>query len=203
MAITELIFGKPTRAKIGTVTMDCSVSETHLDEVEITDHPVEVGSDISDHIRKRPVSLELNGIVTNTPVVFLASLLAESPLDYDFAPSFDRVNTAYEELRRIQSDGDLVDVVTSLREYKNMAIQSLSVSRDAATGNVLNATISLREVALAKSLAVDLPVPEAVQNLAKKSKGKVPKSESSAAQGVKSQSILSQLSGSIGGLFGV
>lgn len=193
MAIAELIFGAPKKGKIGTVTLDCTVSESHKDEVEITDHPVETGSTISDHIRKRPISLSLEGIVTNTPVVFLASLMADSPVENDFIPSPDRVTRAYQELRRIQEEGEIVDVVTSLREYKNLAIESLSVSRSAETGNALNVSISLREIVLAKSLSIDLPVPEAVVSAAKTSKGKVTKKESSPAQAGKMQSNLAKL----------
>lgn len=169
MALTELIFGKPIKGKIGTVTLDCTVSESHSDEVEITAHPVETGATISDHIRKQPITLELEGVITNTPVIFLASVQAESPVDLDFIPCWDRVTRGYDELRRIQDSGELVDVVTSLREYKSMAIQSLGVRRDASTGNVLSVSITLREVILAKSLAID--------TLSKLSQGKMPKKE--------------------------
>lgn len=182
MALTELIFGAPTKVKVGVVQLDASISETHNDEVEITEHPVELGSDIVDHIRKRPITLELNGLVTNTPVVFLASLFGGSPVEGDFLPSSDRVNRAYDELRKIQEDGEVVDVVTSLREYSDMAISSISISRDATTGQVLNATLSLREVKFAKALAVDLPLIDEVARKAKDTSGKVPKTEASPAQ---------------------
>lgn len=199
MALTELIFGAPTKAEVGFVQFDCSVSERHTDEAEITEHPVEFGSDVSDHIRKLPKSIEINGIVTNTPIVFLASLMAPSPVITDFLSKTDRVEAAYAELQRVMDDGELVDVVTSLKTYDNMAITSLVVDRDVATGNVLNCVVSLREVVIASTLTVDLPLPQNVANKAAKNKGAASKSAGSAAQGEQAQSALSQF---VGSLFG-
>lgn len=187
MALTELIFGKPVRGKIGTVTLDCTVSESHADEVEITNHPVESGSTISDHIRKQPLVLELEGIITNTPVVFLASVQAESPVDLDFIPCRDRVSRGYEELRRIQDAGELVDVVTSLRNYSNMAIQSLGVKRDASSGNILSLSISLREVITANASTIDA--------LSKISQGKVPKKDLQPSKEQNARQIMDRLGG--------
>lgn len=195
MAITDLIFGSPVKAKIGAVTMDASVSETHVDEVEITEHPVEFGPDISDHIRKRPITLEISGIVTNTPLVFLASLFSKSPVDNDVLPSTDRVSRAYDTLRELQDKGELIKVVTSLREYENMAIQSIAIARDAANGQVLNATLSLRQVTLAKALSVDAPLIEEIGKGVKETVGKTPKESSSPAQSTKAQSTLFKVLG--------
>ncbi len=164
MGLTDLIFGGKSNARVGVIEFDASISEIHSDEVEITDHPVEVGSDVSDHIRKLPVTLELNGVVTNNPLVFLASFFAKSPKKNDLLPTQDRVGAAYDELRRIQDNGEQVDVATSLRDYTNMVIQSLSISRDANTGNILDATITLREIIQAKSLSIELPIPTEVVN---------------------------------------
>ena len=199
MAITELIFGTPVKGQVGFVQFDCTLSERHSDEAEITEHPVELGANVSDHIRKLPASIELNGMVTNTPIVFLASLFAESPVITDFLSKSDRVEAAYAELQRIMDDGELVDVVTSLRTYDNMAITGLIVDRDKETGNVLNCVVSLKELIIATTLAVDLPTPEDIANSAASNKGNVPKDSASAAQGAESQSSLSQFFGSLFG----
>jgi len=198
--ITELIFGGKLRAQVGIVQFDCSVDEKHNDECEVTDHPVEMGSDMSDHIRKRPSSIELHGLVTNTPIVFLASSQAESPLQDSLLPpnplsSGTRVGDAYIELMRLMDDGETVDVVTSLREYKNMAITNMGVTRDKSTGNVLDATLVLREIAIASTLAIDLPVPKNVANKSKKNTGKKAKAAGSAGQTEKSSSTLFKMFG--------
>lgn len=192
MGIADLIFGGPIKVQIGKlipptvglIEFDCSVSETHTAECEVTDHPVEmvagVGAVMTDHIRALPESIEINGLVTNTPLVYLASLLAKSPVkpSVGIVPGRDRVNEAYLKLHELKNKGVLVDVVTSLRGYQNMAITSIVITRDASTGNVLNCTVGLREVKTATSLAFDLPIPDDVANNAKKEQAKKDKQKS-------------------------
>jgi hypothetical protein len=184
MGLTELVFGGKTRANVGVVQFDASVSEIYTDTVEITDHPVETGSVISDHIRKLPSSIEINGVVTNNPLVFLASSRAESPLITDTSRPDDRVEAAYTELRRVQNVGEVVDVVTSLRDYSNMVIESISVSRDANTGNILNSSITLREITIAKEISIETPVPitEKVSKKKKTNKGNKSKTAATTQQ---------------------
>jgi hypothetical protein len=164
MALLSLIFGEKTKARIGVVELDASLSETHSMSAEVTNHPLEEGSEISDHIRKQPDSIQITGVVSNTPLVYLANIQAPSPLVNDLTPVSDRAELAYVELQRIMSQGETVEVVTSLRTYENMALTSLSITRDAASGNVLNASMDLREVIIAKSEVVSAPVPATPAN---------------------------------------
>jgi len=200
--ITELIFGEPTRVQLGKILLptvgiiefDCSLSETHSAEAEVTDHPVENGSVMSDHIRALPETVEINGMVTNTPLVYLASLLAKSPVQPSTIPTFDRVNAAYLKLNELKNSGTLIDVVTSLRGYTDMAITSIVIVRDATTGNVLNCTVSLREVVTATSLAIGSPIPNDVANKAAAHKAKLAKDAATAKQAETAQQARSGLS---------
>lgn len=174
MSLVEFIFGGPQKVTFGStpaelgvgfVQLDCSVSETHTDTAEITSHPVEDGSIMTDHIRKLPVQLEIRGLITNTPIEYLASVNAKPPI---FAsdgfvtstPSSNRVDDGYALMQLMMKNGVVMTVVTGLRNYSNMAIESLAVSREAATGNALDCIINMREVQKAKALSVDLPIPE-------------------------------------------
>jgi hypothetical protein len=200
MSISELFF-KKTRATIGVVQFDVSVSEKHSASVEVTGHPVEEGSEISDHIRALPETVEINGVVTNTPIVYLADLLAASPLTNATGRSDDRVEDAYQELLRIMRAGELVKVVTSLRDYENMVLTSVEVPRDVRQGSILNASISLRQMLIANALTVDLPTPRDIDKLKgtnkKTKKGKQPAEDASDKQSEKSTSILSGLLGGL------
>ncbi len=145
--MTELsvLFGR-RNVRVGLVNFDATLSESHSLSADVTEHPAEEGSNFSDHIRTQPWNLELNGVVSNTPLVFLASLNASSPIENDTTAVQDRAGLAFAELERIMQDGELVTVFTSLREYENMALANLSAQRDAASGNVANMTLSLKEV---------------------------------------------------------
>jgi hypothetical protein len=179
--ITELLF-KRVRAGIGVmlptvqypvpllVRFDSSDKETHTSGVELSDHPVEEGADVTDHIRIKPDEIELNGVISNTPLLFLASFQAESPVEGSNESTHDRVEVAYRQLREFQRSGVLVDVITSLRTYSNMVITNISISRDVHSGNILDSTISLREMTMATAMSIDVPVP--VAKKAKKNAGK-------------------------------
>lgn len=212
MGLTDLLF-KRQKAQVGTslpsptfplpalVEFDASVAETHNDEVEVTDHPVEDGSDVSDHMRKLPQTVILEGMISNSPLVFLASVQAPSPVIGDFTPTFDRVEAGYAKLREFQEAGVLVDVITSLRSYSNMAILSIAVNRAAPSGNILSFVLTLREVKIAKSLTVDLPTPEDVGNNSAQNAGQKPKKKPTPKQTEKATSTADRIASAIG-LFG-
>jgi hypothetical protein len=210
MALTELIFGSPKKVGIsdssvlrtGSMELDCSVDEVHTDEAEITEHPIEEGSTISDHIRKLPIMLEITGLITNTPIVYLASLFAKSPVQGSLIPSQDRVSDGYALLRQFMDDGSILTVSTSLRDYPNMAIQSLTVRRNKDTGQALDCTIVFREILKARALTVDVPIPVEVQNKETTNKGDKTKDPPTPKQTEQSQSTLSSLVEAGQGFFG-
>lgn len=155
----EILFGASPKTKIGLVTLDAAVEIRHKRANEITKHPVEQGSDVSDHIRHTPDSVEITGMITNTPLVFLASLNASSPVADDTTLVADRAARADREFRRAMDDGDLLTVVTTLHIYKNMVITDYSVVKDKDSGNILDFTIGLDEVIIVQTQTVAAPVP--------------------------------------------
>lgn len=57
-------------ARIGTpkiVEFDATMSETHDSASEVTEHPVEEGSAITDHVRRQPFTFTCEVYITNTP----------------------------------------------------------------------------------------------------------------------------------------
>lgn len=53
---------------IGGIWIDCTVKERHRLMSEISDHPVEDGPDVSDHVRPMPRSVTLDCVISNTPL---------------------------------------------------------------------------------------------------------------------------------------
>src|SRR6185436_16259045 len=51
------------------IVFDIVESETHTSKSTVTDHPVELGSNVSDHIRNDPDRISIKGTVTNTPLL--------------------------------------------------------------------------------------------------------------------------------------
>ncbi len=172
MALVELILGQE-KAQIGLVRMDASIEEVHRKSNVVTEHPVEDGANIVDHIRRLPDEITIDGVVTQTPVVIGATLFAENPIEFQNRTT-ERVGRAYDELERIMNEGELIDVITTFKEYSNMALLDLSVVRNARNGNVMRATMRLREVRTAVSEQLTVPTPEDPANQPVRDAGKAP-----------------------------
>ena len=149
MGILSLLFKQRVRIGVnasaeflpfGAVELDASLEEVHTSENEITQYPVERGVDISDHVRRQPDRVRIRGLVTDTPI---------------FLPGFTgRSADAYNQFRRMLDDAELVSVVTTLRQYSDMVVESLEVPRRAGLGRAVELNLNLRQLLVA-TVALD------------------------------------------------
>ena len=114
----------PKRA-IGDFTATITIDETGNDELEITSHPVQHGAEITDHAYKKPADLTLHIMCSDE----------DAPL-----------HETYQRLLDMQEKREPLDVVTGKRQYKNMLISALRLTTDQHTENVLDITLTLREI---------------------------------------------------------
>jgi hypothetical protein len=142
----SLIF-KPRKAKIGTLTLDASISESHESTNDVTTHPIESGALITDHVIKKPQTIRIEGIVSNTPIGFgLKQLTAFAGKTLPFPREAGPAQEAYETLMRLRESKTPITVVTALQEYDDMVIESLTFPRDAGSGDALRFTANLVQV---------------------------------------------------------
>jgi len=167
---------------------DASISENYSKQAVLTDHPVEEGADISDHVRSLPEEVEINGWVSNNPIIAAASIREGSP-------PRSIAEDAYGELRRIMDERVPVRLVTALREFDNMILTSISVVRNKDTGRIIDATIKLRELIIATTETTDAPEPEQSNRKKKQNKGKQTGKEATDQQNT---SIVGSLTGVAG-----
>lgn len=150
--------------------LDASVSETHRAVGEATLHPVEVGADLTDHIRSMAEEIDIVGVVSNTPIPLDDAII--QPAVPGGNPS-TRAEDAYETLKRLQSSGTLCTVTTTLVTYRNMYLASLAATRDAARGNIAEMQMTWTEIRFAATQRVASPVPQTkTTGATKKSLGK-------------------------------
>lgn len=140
--------------------IDAAITEEHRLEAEITEYPVEGGGTITDHRRKLPRSVTMEIIVSDTPLGDAArtreledqaGLSAEGALPSDEALAF---------FEQIHEDSTLCEVVTNLRTYQNMLLESLEIPLDAETGHAFVATATFREVVIVENRRVFVDVAE-------------------------------------------
>lgn len=121
---------------IGLVMVDVTLEETHNFKAIPTDFPVEGGSFITDHVRLEPLSLSISGFVTDTP-------LTSSGIGLGRAKT---VSTFY-LLEQMWRDRVPFTVLSQLRIYSNMIVESVSIPKSRESALRFNAT--LREIQFA------------------------------------------------------
>lgn len=146
----SLLFRKAP-ATIGSVELDATLSENHMSGQDVTDHPIEEGSPITDHARKRPDSLTIDGLVTDTPVgLTQRQRAAQSSGTVDDADAPGYAQAAYLKLRELLT-GKLFTIVTGLQVYDDMVLTDLTVPRDRTVGHALRFSATFKNVRIVKN----------------------------------------------------
>ena len=196
--------------------LDATLSQKHDREAEVTEHEVEDGADISDHIRQKPAELSLSAIQVVSP---LRSLLeaAMALIAPGGGLGADHHVASYEKLLKAFEKGELVTVHTGLKVYEDMAIVSMQVAKDSPTFD-LPLSLSFRQIRKVQAKLVKIPkdalgkaLPTAVTKVAQKAqvaktqaqavpkvaKGPVAKAAVTAPQAAKSSSVLYKITGTL------
>lgn len=126
----------PKRA-IGSFTATVTIEEAAIDELEVTQHPVQQGAEITDHAFKKPVEVT---------ITVLQAENEDEPL-----------SEIYQRIVEMQEKREPLDVVTGKRAYKNMLITSLRQTTDAHTEFALSLTFTLREIIITALEVVTVP----------------------------------------------
>jgi hypothetical protein len=147
------------RISIGGIVVDATLEELHEYNATVTQHPIEEGGFVTDHVYENPRKVRIKGEITDSPVVFFSVLGGVS----------NRRIEAYDQLLALYQTNDIVTIVTGLKIYNDMVIQALSFPRDPATGERLNFVIELEQIKKVASQIVGI----AEQNAAPEIKDKV------------------------------
>lgn len=122
---------------IGGIVAPCTLVEHHSDTLTITDHPVEIGAQITDHSFLNPVAVDI--------VIAWGSGL-HVPL-----------RQIYQQLLTLQSSRQPFDIITGKRKYTSMLMESIEETTDQDTENILRVTLRCRQVILVSTSATPLP----------------------------------------------
>lgn len=148
------------RAGIGVIELDATISTSHSFKVQATQHPVERGASITDHLRPEPDVVTLEGIVSDTPVSRSQQTRAVNAAGVQVtttstSPALFGVPgyaaAAFAKLLAIKDAGALVTLATELRTYTDMAITSLEVPRNASTGDALRFSATFQKIVLVEN----------------------------------------------------
>lgn len=139
---------RPQFVEVGVpmLIVDATLSESHALEAEVTDYPIESGGSFSDNIRPRPLTLSLECIVSNTPIDPIVNYRQKDTQPASYAESF---------LRQVFEARDVVEVVTSLRTYRDMAIESLNIDVSRDVGDALKFSAKFKQIVTVQNANVN------------------------------------------------
>ena len=155
MSLVNLLFKQRVRLGVnasdeflpfGAIELDASISESHTSKNQVTKFPVEVGVDITDHVRRQPEEVTITGIVTDQPIFGVSRAGVIGP-----PLTAGRSLTLYQKVLKMVDEAQLISVVTSLRQYQNMVIESLEIPRNSKRSYAVEMKIQLREILTAQA----------------------------------------------------
>lgn len=159
------IFLKP-KTDIGGFKLDGVVSESHKETLVKTKHPVETGSDITDHSYVEVPQLVITGRVTDSPL--LTSSASLNDFVDNVAAAFGAFNTdgdgrsqrAYRQLVAMLASGEPMVVSTNLRTYSDMVIVGLRNVQNKDNPKTLDIEISMEGFEFVSSSLLTVQVSE-------------------------------------------
>lgn len=131
---------------IGILMPDVTIREQHDDRMTITRHPVERNTPIADHAYLEPATLAMD--------------IAWS----DASESLLSGRGAYAALLALQATAEPFFVNTGKRLYRDMLIESISVSTEYKSENALFATVYMSQVRIVQAELIDFPIEEVQAN---------------------------------------
>jgi hypothetical protein len=144
--------------------------ERHVDRLQITRHPVEQGASIADHAIKLPAEVQIRGGwafghntgPTSSSLISTLANTVSSIIPQSTSP--DELQKLYGVLLSIQAQRLLVTLVTGKRKYTNMLLETLAVTTDERTENVLSFVCNFEELLIATTQTVSVPDASVMQN---------------------------------------
>lgn len=144
------IFGK-SGAKYVNMPFDLFINEKHKLQYKVSDHPLQDGATVSDHVYKDLREVNVEGLFTNHPLKGFDEI---NEVKFKEAYATKNVNSSvtnralakFNELVALAEKKQPVRLICSLATYPKMIITDLSYERDAKSGSSVRFTMTLREI---------------------------------------------------------
>jgi hypothetical protein len=111
---------------ISTLTFDVTLRETHTWESSVTEHPVEAGANVSDHVRPSLDKLSMDVEFTETPI-------ESSFVQYRWGEPFNAAEFGYLALnhvnRRVLSPGQAEGTARTIQTSKTLQVQTIDIKK--------------------------------------------------------------------------
>lgn len=175
----SLLAKKSVPGKIGGLVLDAVLHEGHGYSNTVTDNPIESGANVSDHIRREPPTITITGFITNTPLQVDTDVtektineISDNQAKGLASLSSNRVQAAFVALMDVVGEDfpdqpssstysvrspRIIEVVTGLRVYSDMAITNLSIDRRPEDGESITFNATFKKIVKVRLSQVTIP----------------------------------------------
>jgi len=177
MSLSETIglyFHRPEH-KIGQILIDAFLRESHEHKAKITEHPIESAFSFIDHVYAESPKISVEGIISNTPMSFLGLPLINSAQNWFNNKSNNRAKEIIGEIEEIFYNKKPITIITSLKVYEDMVLESFSVSL--ASMDAIRFNFAAKKLVIAKLNHIKIPESKVSRGKPKKALGKQPAKE--------------------------
>lgn len=135
-------------ATIGTLQCDCIVEHTTEFNSSVTEHPIEGGFVIADHVAREPMKLSLTAIITPTPVSYFRIMGGSNP---------DRLGEAASYLEQVHLAGEPITIVLPDGIYDSMVMTSCPLPRNVQDGFCYRLALEFTHVTIVSQKTEEIP----------------------------------------------
>jgi len=152
------------------ITCDVVTEEEHNMEAEATQYPIEDGSNISDHVVNRGKTIRIDGMVSDDPITVLQTgfldrnisgivpLSIKSKLGYGLSGDSGKPSKeTFDQFEKIYDEKRPVTLITGLKKYENMIMESSTMPRSSQTVRSLKFTCIFRQINIMSTQMVAAP----------------------------------------------
>lgn len=125
-------------ASLGSLEFDAIVSRSESMDCDIPEYATEAGYSVSDNICLKALTLEVEAIISNTPVTW----------SKEHSPSNSRVETLCDEFRKLWKAKKVLTFTAGSDVYENVCIESLTLPRKAENGSSVYVSLTLKQVTI-------------------------------------------------------
>ncbi len=132
------------------IEFDALIGTEESYESDVPQYPVEAGYEVGDTIINKTLELQMIVYVSNTPVSHYEQFGEEGQAG-------TRVEDVISRLKKMRNNRQLVTIVTNDNTYKNMALQSMTITKTTEQGYAREIPCTFKEVIITSSKTTSIP----------------------------------------------
>lgn len=152
VTIPASLFYREEGWSVGDVPLDLILEEEHSIDASVTEHPVQDGSVVSDHVYVHLRSGSLRALVSNHSINATDVYRNAEGDEEDFAQAaqeggglYNWASETWTLLKNLVDNRKPVTIVTALEVYDNVLVTHVDTARDGETGDALEFVINFQQ----------------------------------------------------------